>query len=424
MTSFSNIIDLFYFPFLLLLIIVLMVKRPIFILSLFIAQPWILNNIFFSFPGIPYVYLTYIIIGVGLFFTVPYKTVIEKPVIKITLYFILYILVQKIFNVNSDHSIGIIRFFIFVNFIPAIIIINHLKCIQDYIKLIDYTIIWLGVFQILFLVVLFSGFTRGGDFRATEILGINMQYANSALLIVTGLTALFSRESKLSKKLLLSFIVIGFIVLILSQSRTFLLGAIIITIVLTFNNIKKSFYIILISLLLVSLILFISSIDVGSLIFSDFMYSLFERTERLQTHNVDAISSGRIGLWTSALENWRTNPLFGVGIGNALINFPAYNGVIPRPHNLFIQILAELGLIGFSLFIIIIIKGILYLKMMNKENSFSVNFLKWAFYLFLFSNIFKADWGITFLLIILIERLYYIKSSNDKRSSINNNTNI
>ena len=75
-------------------------------------------------------------------------------------------------------------------------------------------------------------------------------------------------------------------------------------------------------------------------------------TQRTLSHDTD-----RLGLWLSALIVWTKSPLIGVGSGNLASYMEAYNvfplGIVlqgyQQPHNIFLEILAETGIIGILL---------------------------------------------------------------------------
>lgn len=61
-------------------------------------------------------------------------------------------------------------------------------------------------------------------------------------------------------------------------------------------------------------------------------------------------SSGRIDLWVNALQRWSQNPIIGCGF----YQLEDYPNLSAHPHNLFIQVLTETGLLGFGFLIYII----------------------------------------------------------------------
>jgi len=58
------------------------------------------------------------------------------------------------------------------------------------------------------------------------------------------------------------------------------------------------------------------------------------------------ISSGRTLIWQTSLEAWRYTPILGVGLGN----YEDPGGKFSFSHNLFLELLVELGLLGIGLF--------------------------------------------------------------------------
>ncbi|WP_336956232.1 O-antigen ligase family protein [Acinetobacter johnsonii] len=79
-------------------------------------------------------------------------------------------------------------------------------------------------------------------------------------------------------------------------------------------------------------------------------------------------TSRRSDLWVHALQCWIESPIFGCGF----YQLGAYENLSAHPHNLFIQILTETGVMGFS-FLALIIFGVLRNISWNiKENYFVI----------------------------------------------------
>src|SRR5699024_5743082 len=55
-------------------------------------------------------------------------------------------------------------------------------------------------------------------------------------------------------------------------------------------------------------------------------------------------SSGRFDLWKNAFQSWLQHPILGSGF----YQLSDYSNSSAHPHNLFIQVLTETGLIGFG----------------------------------------------------------------------------
>ena len=78
----------------------------------------------------------------------------------------------------------------------------------------------------------------------------------------------------------------------------------------------------------------------------------------------DEVIQARSTLMTIAVDMVRDHPLLGVGLGNYVVNFPEYNrrhGLPPylgmAPHNLYLEIAAETGLVGLGLWSLIVLSA-------------------------------------------------------------------
>jgi O-antigen ligase len=77
-----------------------------------------------------------------------------------------------------------------------------------------------------------------------------------------------------------------------------------------------------------------------------------ERLERALHPESDTTASIRLNLWTSGLRMFTSHPILGVGPGNFAVDYYAghpnldTSEMVTAPHNIFIQALSELGLMG------------------------------------------------------------------------------
>ena len=76
--------------------------------------------------------------------------------------------------------------------------------------------------------------------------------------------------------------------------------------------------------------------------------------------------SGRFELWKEAVVNFLSNPLFGIGTGQTPMYSPSHLGT----HNLYLQILGENGILGFSVFLFIWLTALFRMKRYISVNSF------------------------------------------------------
>ncbi|MCI0571205.1 MAG: O-antigen ligase family protein [Myxococcaceae bacterium] len=86
--------------------------------------------------------------------------------------------------------------------------------------------------------------------------------------------------------------------------------------------------------------------------------SFWDRTESVGDFREDASAMGRVHAWEVASHISREHPLLGVGAGSFRVAWPLYAppdavGVL-EAHNIFLQVVAELGWVGLLLFLVFI----------------------------------------------------------------------
>lgn len=176
-------------------------------------------------------------------------------------------------------------------------------------------------------------------------------YLLISILITIGVKK-YNYINKNNKKSITICLVIQVLALIITLSRSAYIGLVIAILVnLTLDKKFKVLKGILFFLLMIAIIL-------GA----------------INIFNTDYSAMSRIALWETAVNMSINNPIFGVGLANFPIYFLKYlKGNIlmmnPHPHNLFLRISAETGIVGLFLFINIYlepIKNFLFYK--NKKN--------------------------------------------------------
>lgn len=165
------------------------------------------------------------------------------------------------------------------------------------------------------------------------------------------LIILISIENLNLKKIGLEWAVfiIGTICLILTFSRTAWVSLIISLIAATIFNKKYIRYAIIISLAILSFdtILGIGRVDPARAVEdSSFLY--------------------RLEVWKTCIEIIKDNPISGIGFGTLFKYVADYSSVvsttIEHSHNIYIQIITETGIMGFTIFLVLLIKILIYLK--------------------------------------------------------------
>ncbi|MDD6966672.1 MAG: O-antigen ligase family protein [Firmicutes bacterium] len=152
------------------------------------------------------------------------------------------------------------------------------------------------------------------------------------------------------------------------------------------NLSKKMRRIFIIAIVVISiLIVFINNLAFFSdtVLFRNFAKSFID------INNGSDITSGRTGLFRTAIEAFKTNPLFGIGLGN----FVNFTGAYTDVHNSYLQVLAEQGIVGelFFLFpIIILLLETIKLCRLNNISAIEINYLRFS----LFAQLYFVLYGL------------------------------
>ncbi len=131
---------------------------------------------------------------------------------------------------------------------------------------------------------------------------------------------------------------------------------------------------------------FIFILFLSSLLNNNLIYRMNWITELEQGQNLtDSTVNTRIKAIILSFKLFIESPYIGVGLGgfNNIFNGDDLGQIIKYPHNLFIELLCELGIIGFLIFLILLFKSFTYFKL-NKWSK-----IKYAFYLFIVLFIFS-----------------------------------
>ncbi len=131
------------------------------------------------------------------------------------------------------------------------------------------------------------------------------------------------------------------------------------------------------AIILVSIIL-ISSISVQNIFLTENKNQIIDRVSSISIDRSDDSVNERLSYYSHALESIKKNPILGIGIGNWKIKSIEYAGrsmkayIIPyHVHNDFLQIGAEIGLIGLIFYIFLVIYPILICinQILKKEHN-------------------------------------------------------
>jgi O-antigen ligase len=298
------------------------------------------------------IFLAFLSLGIFILLIGKTKIKITNVLIYVTLYLI-YSFISLLWTVDIANSME--KFAVL-----AIVIIVYCIQIQDHYSILQYNkikkiIFYQGVAIFLYLVF------RGSfvDLRLSFIGLSSSADANTLsvwLLAPTYFSLEFIMTSKNKHKIfyLISTLLFGFII-VLSASRSGLIGYIFV--ILSFFTryiiISRSAHKLIFSILIFLLIIFMG-----------YIFSPEYFVERVFNSGWSSFG-GRLPIWKSMLDTIYSNPLkifFGFGFNSSI--YYTYHGYVP--HNLFLNILFEEGIIGLSLYALFVFS---MLQNMLKNNS-------------------------------------------------------
>lgn len=275
-----------------------------------------------------------------------------KPWVLFCIYLFINYFFYSHFGINQAYSLKKITLFVLKGIVPAFFIsIWLLLSKKNTIERVERAIVGYSIIQVYFLL---KYYLSGNDFRRLTIFGLNPIWLARELGL--GTLASFSIfKGKIGKILVMSILIFG---IFLTRSRGPLLALAMTLLVLYSIKLfsSKKYKQLAPIIVIITIFLAIIILDVG-------MVEYFTRGESsfLMEKNVRS----RINLYIAAWNDFIESPIMGKGIGNYCHQGHNY------PHNIFLELLAETGLIGFILFIIALKpKNMLYFN-----NTFSLYML-------------------------------------------------
>ena len=226
----------------------------------------------------------------------------------------------------------------------------------------------------------------GSSRIATEInnhvySGLMGEKAEAAYIMIIGLIVLLSncvRNNKINGKDKIWLFIYLVALLLPAKRMLFAIGVLICVIFMLFwTKGKKKFAIILgFCILGIILLMIATKIPMLNTLISRFI-----------SYSNDSTGNGRIYLWEHAINMFYERKLFGYGYGS-FNDYASAKGVIlsasgtwiSQAHNIYLQLLGEMGIIGFGLFSLLIINNIYtYLKLFIKRKNMSPEDLAYLF---------------------------------------------
>lgn len=225
----------------------------------------------------------------------------------------------------------------------------------------------LGLIQTIFLIGAINGLLQGDSvfqLRYLFIYGVPMFDARSELAVLFALTFLIVNTGRSPQVVYPLLLLVSVFLVIVGGSRAALLSVVVVIVYMSYDRGKLSRSVFFVALLLLlvalssSVVLFTETSDglLGQIV--ELFSTQYDRTFRFPIG--EDPSSGRFEIWIQAWNSFVQSPLLGVGNGNAtgVVAYFRPDGSVglirAGVHNYFLQILAENGIIGFVLFVVLL----------------------------------------------------------------------
>ncbi len=240
--------------------------------------------------------------------------------------------------------------------------------VLKYNAIVSKLIVFSSFFIFIFLPMSLWEYLTTGKYQNWYPLPWNIRIYNSYFLIFSIFAIWFFLKEKY-KNIYLAFIFLTFFSILLDGGRSATLAyTVFIGLVCIFNSLVRLKLIFIYSLTWLTYFLII--------------YFSSQSGSSLRSLTRDS-TSGRYDLWLNAFECWLQSPILGCGF----YQLDQYPSLSAHPHNLFIQILTETGLIGFSFLLYIVFLILRNISWKFKENYFVISALIAVFIDLSFSGI-------------------------------------
>ena len=279
---------------------------------------------------------------------------------------------------------------------------------------------------------LFNIFILGNVFEHGR-LSLSESYNPSWFAALLGLGVILSITNvsianNTMRKLFWSLVILIFLfVLIFTQGRNamvalFLAGMITVIVLYTKDFFRFVFYLVLKKRLAKVMAIFIGVliITIFSVVYIVNTYPellSIERLMRFQSGDIDSITSNRATIWTNYFKifEFDHHAIFGHGLWSSAFIYEEYYGIVKPPHNTFISVFFELGIVGLIIYLCFFIAlGIHTFKQRGILAKASQATFLYAFFLNFGNDMltYKYFWITIFFSILLVKYNRLIETSN------------
>lgn len=260
----------------------------------------------------------------------------------------LYFAFVALGSVFWQHSL-----FIVIDLLLAYLLVKSFQLL-NYNELITKVIVLSSLVIFLLLpVTLLDYFTSGTYIPNWYPLSWNIRVYDSYFLILSIFATWFYIGNKRFKFLYLLFLFLAFFAILLDAGRSVTLAYTVFTVIVTIYH--KPTRLPLLGIYIASWLAYLAITYAAS--FGSNGLAIVRES-----------SSGRVDLWINGLQCWVTRPLLGCGF----YQLEQYPHLSAHPHNIFIQVLTETGLVGFGFLTFIVCKVVRHISWNIKENYFVI----------------------------------------------------
>lgn len=257
--------------------------------------------------------------------------------------FFIFILLVGFFSINYEFIV--IELLVFYLLYRNFIFLNYNSLIAKFIVFLSFLIFLMLPSSII-------EYLNSGAYQNWYPAPWNIRIYNSYFFIILIFAVWFYLTAVKYKYIYLLFVFLVFLSILLDGGRsTTVAFTVFITIICIFNRLGRF------KLFLIYFLTWLAYFSI--LYFSSHSSSGLRSITREST-------SGRYELWINAFQCWLQKPILGCGF----YQLNQYPNLSAHPHNLFIQILTETGLIGFGFLILIILNIIKNISWNFKKNYF------------------------------------------------------
>jgi O-antigen ligase len=334
----------------------------------------------------------YLLIGFFLFSVVSGGIKITKDIINISIIsHLAIVLIGILVGINTNESLGQVMDVIHIVILFLFFREANLHFLS-YERILHFLFIGF-IFAAFF--GLYDLFIQGYRLNLRSVGSVNRSAVYIAYIFVTSLCLIQQYRGKFNNIIFYSVLILSLISIILGGSRMaiFSLAPIIIFYLFLLKKINYKIIILILTIIILVLSLLVNT-------FAD----TFVSSKLLQGLN----DFQRLQIWSSSFSAWSENNLwFGIGVGNSIfINVEDYfhsaslTSFIDNPHNVYLDMLLERGLLGLITFLIFIF-AIFFRKEKKLEHMKFIRILIFSLLLMGLANItFRYEFAILFIVMI------------------------